>query len=609
MVGLPERLSAAWHKTWEGTREDRVYKIGIALSLLLGLILRVSGQYFDQSSMWFDEGAWANRLVERSILNMPIRPIAFMWLSKQFITIFDTSEFWYRFLPNTASIVALGFMPYIASQLFQSRVSRFVLVLLWAIQPALIDYAKEFKPYSFEVMMHLVPLLLYLRYKQTGRVGFFWAMIGSLPFLFLFTYNLAFTYPGILLYGLWEGYRLRKFKGALVAVVSGAACLALIAFIYALTLYKASTSKNEAYWGRKYDVFYTKVQEDEGHTRTEWMARKYNDMAALPGLRREVWHPPAAIAPSVIQKQIQVDRLMWLGLHLAGMAYLLLKRRELFVLLVVPFLILIALNIAGRWPIGAFRTNVFLCAYMLPLAMFGFDWIAQRSRRNAAVMGAVVSLVTLVPAFAYGFDIQEKKKFWGARNHEARDMILELKAHRDEHLRADPKRAPEWMLFDCHTSYSHRYYMTVHPEYKAKYADYFQKNFVQAKGCSVSWFNRTLRARLKKPGPPFWVIVSKPKILDPTRALLHKRSRVLFEKHYRRDHFMFLVEPLKGANERRSEKAASPTSPRGQAPEVEDDATDDAAEEKAAAPAGSGVKKTAPAPAAPADPDDEEDDD
>jgi hypothetical protein len=457
-------------------------------------------------------------------------------------------------------------------------------------------------------MVHLVPLILYLKYRQTGRLTFLWWMLGSLPVLFLFTYNLAFTFPGVLLWGLWEGYKQRKFRGAAVAVASGLVSLALIGGIYSLTLHKASTSQNEAYWGRKYDVFYTKVQREEGQSRASWMAKKYTDMASLPGLRREVWHPPAFVGERVVQAGITADRVLWLALHLAGMAYLLVRRRELFVLLVVPYLILIVLNVVGRWPIGAFRTNVFLCVYMLPLAIFGFDWLARRSFRSAASMGAVVAAITLVPAFAFGFDIGEKKGFWGARNHEARDIIATLKQQREEHLKVDPSLGREWLLLDCHQQYSHRYYMSLHPETKAEYADYFKKNFDMYKGCSTNPFNRALKSRLRKPGRPFWVVVSKRALVEPTRRLVHGSGRVLFEKRLGSehivDHLMFYVEPK--PQKPKATKAASPSADEADA-KAKDEA--DAKAKDGADDNDAPAEKDAPARPGAADPEDDADDD
>jgi hypothetical protein len=546
-LGLSERFKAGWQEVTAGSWELRTYRVGIVLALWIGVVLRVSGHYFDQSALWQDEASWARRLVERSVLDMPIRPLAFMWLAQQLATLFGPSEFWLRFLPNTASIVALGFMPYIATQLLKSRLSRFLLVFVWAIQPALIDYAKEFKPYSFEVLVHLVPLLLYLKYRQTSRLGYLWVFLGCLPFLFPFAYNIAFAYPGLLSWGLYEAYRQRNLRGAAFAIGCGAACLALVGAIFSvMTLNRVASSKNEKYWGGKYDVYYTQDQADVGWTRSAWMSSKYSDMASLPGLRREVWDAPKIAGETLPKLVAQGDRLLWLGLHLAGLAYLLLRRRELFVLLFLPFLLLIAANVLGKWPIGAFRTNLFLCAYLLPIAALGFDWIATHSVRARIAGGAVIASLTIVPTLAFGFDFRETKSFWGARNHEATAIMRTLKEQRDQALRADPKLPKELLLLDCHTRSPIDYYLEVHPTYSKRYAEYFAKNFSFIKGCGTRTFTKELKSRLKNPrSKPFWVVASKVVLVESADQYVMEHAAVLYEKRFDDDHVMFRVEPRK----------------------------------------------------------------
>lgn len=555
----------------EARRDQRAYWIALAIALLLGVILRVHGQFVDATSFWYDEALWANRLGKRSVLDMAIRPIGFMASVKVIASTFGFSEFWLRLPSSLAGFASLFVMPYIASRLFESRVSRVLLVLLWALQPALIDYSKEFKPYSFEVLAHLLPLILFLRYRQTGRAGYFWALVAVLPLLFLFVYSISFAYPGLLLWALYEAWRARRWRGALLVAASGLACLVTIGVIYSLTLFRASTAENERYWGRKYDVFYTQTHAERGESRAAWFGEKYTDMVGLPGLRRELWRPPAFVPDAVSRTFVSADRALWLILSTLGIAYLALRRRELLLLLVSPFFVLLLLNVLGKWPIGAFRTNVFLCAYLLPLPIFGFDWLARRSARAAGLAAAVVALVTLVPGFAFGFDFGQPKTFWGARQHRQREVIEFLRHAREEHLKRDPRHPKERLIFDCHTLLPHKYYMQTHPSFSRTHREFFERNFAIEPGCGDAAFvTRALEKRLRTSTTPVWAVVSKRRAMEPVYRDAKRAGEILLEKRMDDDHLILQVKSTasqtkpevreRGKRRKRGNKPLAPSS-------------------------------------------------
>jgi hypothetical protein len=527
----------------EARSDQRAYWIALAVALLLGVILRFHGQFVDATSFWFDEAVWANRLGTRSVLDMAIRPIGLMAAMKLIGWIFGYSEFWLRSLSSVAGFATLFLMPYVASRLFESRVSRVLLVLLWALQPALIDYSKEFKPYSFEVLVHLVPLVLFLRYRQTGRAGYFWGLVASLPLLFPFVYSLSFAYPGLLLWALYEGWKTRRWRGVLPVAASGLACVAIIGAIYGLILFRASTEGNERYWGRKYDVFYTQTHAERGEKRAAWFSEKYTDMVALPGLRRELWRPPAFVPEAVSRTLFRADRVLWLLLSTAGIVYLALRRRELLLLFVSPFVVLLLLNVVGKWPIGAFRTNVFACTYLLPLPIFGFDWLARRSVKAAGLAGATVAFVTLLPGFAFGFQLAQPKTLWGTRQHQQREIITFLRDEREKLLEGDPRSPKQRLILDCHTWYPHQYYMQTHPEFSRAHRKFFERNFTIDSRCGdAKAVNRALDKQLRRGKTPAWVVVSKRGAIEPVYRHAKRAGEILFEKRMDNDHLILLVQ-------------------------------------------------------------------
>src|SRR5687768_12647536 len=75
-------------------RLELVYRAGIVLSLLLGVVVRVIGQVANVPSLWMDEADWARRLISRSPFSFNFRPFGYMWLEKELVSLFGATEFW-----------------------------------------------------------------------------------------------------------------------------------------------------------------------------------------------------------------------------------------------------------------------------------------------------------------------------------------------------------------------------------------------------------------------------------------------------------------------------------------------------------------------------------
>ena len=52
------------------------------------------------------------------------------------------------------------------------------------------------------------------------------------------------------------------------------------------------------------------------------------------------------------------------------------SRRDLLFVLFAPLLMLVVANLAGKWPLGAFRTNLFTLSYSVPLLGVGLQYLA-----------------------------------------------------------------------------------------------------------------------------------------------------------------------------------------------------------------------------------------
>lgn len=532
------RLANWWRDVGRAPPAARAYWAALLLSVSLGIFLRLNGYLGQPISLWLDEALWAPRFVSWPLLSLGIRPIGFVWLTRLLINAFGPSEIWLRFLPNLGAVVSLLLMPYVASRLLRSPVARVLLVLLFAIHPALVDFANEFKPYSFEVLVHLVPIVLYLRYEQTRRTGYFYALLAYLPLGFLLAYNLAFAFPGLLLLCLrkaWQHDARRRM--VVITLLGGVLCALTAAGTYELALSTVSREdKTENYWGKKYDVFY---RGEDGESRLEWTLDKYADLGALIGLRRHLWSDPGRLPERAALELGTIDRWLWWGLGAVGLWSLWRRQRELLLVLLAPLLVLTLVNVVGKWPLGAFRTNLFTAVYLFPLPLLGFDMVLGRSKELGRALLLAVLGASIVPGFLFGFDWRGHKRTW-TRDHYQREVIEKLYELRQRQLSNYPNLPRARLILDLHTYESHTYYTETHPAFRAKYRDFFRRQFIRDNVGSNSVVAKAQqRLRSKE---PVWVVVSKDTSTKAIEDFAKDKANVLLRERIRDQHLILLLD-------------------------------------------------------------------
>jgi hypothetical protein len=540
----PPRMLARVRTLWVCLAAKRVnadaYFYAMLAVVLLGVYLRVNGWLGHHISFWMDEAMWAKRLLHWPMLGMGIRPIGFVAITRVLVGLFGATEVWFRFLPAMGALGSLLLMPYVARQLLVNAWLRLLMVLMFAIQPALVDYANEFKPYSWEVLVHLVPLVLYLRFRQTEKNGWLLALLGYLPVSFLLAYNMALAFPGLLLLCLGIAWRSPQRKKLVAAtLLSGALCASLGALMFHLTLSKVTREdRTESYWGKKYDVFFEKT---EKLSRPAWTLQKFNDMAAFVSLRREYWVDSGKISEERASKLASWDRLFWVGLSFAGWAALARRRRDLLFVFLAPLLVMLLANFVGKWPLGAFRTNIWVMAYTLPLPFLGMQLVAF-NRYIGAVLGVLVLGLTLIPGFLFGFDWHGHKRTF-TRDFYEREVIAKLYEYRKQQLAKDPDVPRARLLLDPHTWYSHTYYLEDHPEFRAKYAKFFEDNFATSK-VSNSTLIRKLGTQLDKTkGRGLWLVSSAKRDFDHLHRGARRQAKIVIKEQVADEHMIMYVEP------------------------------------------------------------------
>lgn len=537
-------LQQAATKLKELAHQSDVYDWLTLAALMLGIFLRVHGWLGHHISFWMDEAMWASRLLHRPLLNLSIRPIGFMAITKGVVAIMGAREVWFRLLPALGALGSLLLTPYVAGQLLARKALRLLLVLVFAIQPALVDYANEFKPYSWEVLVHLAPIALYLRFRQTQNIAWFWALLGFLPLGLLLAYNLAFGLPGMLLVCLWLAWRAPQRSRMLPATLASGAVCALFALLIArFALHNTiEATRTESYWGQKYDVFYERTP---SQSRMGWTLEKLDDMAAFPGIERDYWEVGGKLSDAAANQLRKLDRWFWIATTALGVVVVSLKRRELLLVLVLPGLVVLLANSIGKWPLGAFRSNLFVMAFLLPLSFVGMDGLFTQRRLGWVPWLLTVAGLTVVPAFAFGFNWQGHKRVF-TRDFYMPEVLATLASARKQQLAQEPQAPRSLVLLESHTWYPKEFYLNDHPDYRAQYQRFFESNFRFRKVAESSLVNKlpqTLRKEKERGTSSLWMVSSSRHHFALVLRSAKQRARILFKRQIAEEHLILHVAP------------------------------------------------------------------
>lgn len=360
------------------------------LVLLAGLFFRARGYLFDGSAFWLDECVWAMNLTTRDLLQNQIRPPGFILVSRWLALLFGPTETVLRALPWLSSVVAMLASPFLARRLYGSSAARLFFVATVVLNACVIDFSKEFKPYSLGFMLHLVLPLLTLRYVETESPKDLGATLGVATLGCVLSQDLVFTYPGIFLVLGIE--TLQKRRTHLRFVVLAAAVIIAALLAQYLLMWRHMPKGGSNYWGAKYNVFHT---DDHKVSYLSWFFERYRDMTGFPGIRRD--HMDGGTHAEREQFRL-VDRWLWLALHVGGLAVIAWMRRwREALLLVLPIVLICLLNRMGIWPIGAFRSDIFVIVHFSAIAAMSFDGFARdRARWFSALPALVIVILPLV---------------------------------------------------------------------------------------------------------------------------------------------------------------------------------------------------------------------
>lgn len=373
----------------QARRPDPRITFAACVVIALGVWLRFWGM--STCELWADEAWWANKLVEGEV--GWIRPPGYMWLTRQIIAV-ENTELTLRSLSMIAALLQLPLFFALMRRVVQPWIAVAATFVL-AVQPAAVAFAKEFKPYALESCLHTGLLLLAVSYVLRPRTITLLGLVIVAAVAPPLSWSTVFVFPGLFLAVGLVALKSQRRADLALTVAGVVVTLAVLAVIFALRLRAANP--HPEYWGKAYGVFYV------GDSVTEhiaWYLRHTAELLAFPGRLRLWWGALPKFEPTSM-----VLGILGLGVLLAAVR----KGRpaSLWALLfVLPWGVFLGFNLAGQWPWGVFRTNVFMLGYALALAAFGLDAVYAIARRRGGRAGGVVVVIVTTLLLAQALPVQ-----------------------------------------------------------------------------------------------------------------------------------------------------------------------------------------------------------
>lgn len=437
-----------------------VEQLALAVLVAAGWFFRSRGVLFGEPiEMWIDEADWAMRMFERPLAEHMIRPPGFVLFARLSASLFGGTEFAFRLLPWLAGMATPVVAVLLARRFLKVAAARvlFVAVLCLSLLP--IDFSKEFKQYSIGILIQLVLPLLALRWVASKARRDLLLVCVATPLCLFFSQDVMFLYPGLFLALALETWKTKDYRQLGIVCASGATAALIVVGMYLAVWSRIPKGKAEEHWGRRYDVFYLEPGRPNAteQTRAAWLASKYAGMAAFPGNRRSFWRE-GWVSKAIYEPLSDVDYDVWLLLHGMGLVTLAYKRRWRETLLFwSPVLVVTVLNQLGRWPLGAFRVNLFLIPGMAAVMCTAFEWYKPAQAKLLSLLPALLLVVTPMVLF---------ERYWHARKQgqDAAAVLFMLHALEDKRPGAAGR---ERLYMDSHACSPFQYYTRYHPEGKA----------------------------------------------------------------------------------------------------------------------------------------------
>jgi len=514
------------------------YRVALVAFILIGIYFRSRRYWIDPLGLWVDEATWGVRLFRRSLTQLEFRPIGYMALTKLIVTAYS-DERTLRLLSYVAGVASLLITADLAKYLFKSRLVRVLCVAVVAYNPLLIDMAREFKPYSVEFCVHLGLVWLFVRWRANRSRARLGVLLACSVIAFPFAYNVVFLLPGLFALLGYTFLRAKAYRALLVTVCAALAAVAVMVAIYVSALRGTTEDSDgtEQFWGRKYDVFYlpTAQHPNSKAARVTWLAHKYGELAAFPGSHGNRALTANLTVSETTSKLAKIGSHAWLLLHGLGLLALVVYRRQWLVLLLGPLLVSMAFNTVSLWPFGAFRSNVFLLAYLVLIPMFSLDVLLAAQASMTRLAGGLCSAFLLVANLSTGLEPHIRKHFFSTQSEMASLVarMAAVRAQQPEKLRRDPTP----VLLDSYSCAPFIFEATYNDTAKRELGSFLENIDVRCPP-NVSAMQKLLR---DSAGKPFFVVASDQRTMPAFARMLRSKSHVIAHEDIRDTHDLYFV--------------------------------------------------------------------
>jgi len=437
------------------SRSERVAWIATAALLVFGAYLRTRGYLWNVVAVDVDEAGWTRQLIHHPMRELLIRPPLFMGITKLLVHLFGPWESVLRFVSWSLGLFVLFVSPALAARVFGSLAARSFFVTIVALHPAAIDMAKEFKPYSSSLAVHTLLIWLSLRYAASRRERDLWWVLALAPLSVTLAQDVAILYPGLYLALLLTALAISRRHSILVFAGGALTVLTLVGLYFFIwrQIDLGPSGGETTFWAQKYGTFYV---EGSDVSRLSWFGERVFDMVSFPGVRIRLW-VSELFSENSLELLKAVDSWTWVVLVGVGTLSLVWRRKlRLALLLLLPLLTLCAINRAGLWPLGAFRTNLFLLVYTAVLAGLAVDEAFRRLPEWLALLPA--ALIVFLPFVAFESTWHASKRIFTESSAFPR-ALRRLLARQG----ADYKGPPETVLLDNRTCAGWKFYTQLHP--------------------------------------------------------------------------------------------------------------------------------------------------
>lgn len=407
------------------------------LILALGMFLR-GWQFFLPRSLWMDEAFLALNIVERDFgdLAKPLdfkqgAPLGYLWGAKAATVAFGESARAIRLMSWLMSLVGLTFFLPVARR-FVSDSAALLAFGLFAILPPSIYYAAELKPYSTDVAMSLVVLLMANRVRDEPARWQNWIVlgfVGAVATWFSFPVIFVLAAAGIVLglqpvfHGTWRD------RWPVLAMCG----LWLLSFAvhFQLSMRHLASHSDLREWWHDYYRAYLPLPPNQIED-FKWFLDK--------GLG--IFVDPVGLSTTGIA----------LVCFLAGVQSLTKRSRTKLALLVVPILLVLLASAFRKYPF-ANRMIMFLTPMLLILVAEGAHYLRETMRSLRVVWITVLLLLFVHPVFALVDQVKRGEAYFNPIIPATSEEIEPLMSHLN-----DQWQQSDEVLVYRESQFAYRYY-------------------------------------------------------------------------------------------------------------------------------------------------------